>query len=303
MTPVRRGAALLGVASAGLSALAAAVLAAGWGRAAVGYCALPLGALAGAGWLLAVRRAGVVPRRIDHGAAAALGLASFALSQYFLYMAATVSPSPRAAELMASLDSLRGDIESQQEWAKSLPERTKAVERMAARAHEAGADAGGETKVFIGGAFRAQVRAQMEGLSAELKERRDAYTEAVGAYQKTAAELEALGSKMVLRYHPPGEPLREFRRRRGEPAYGFFSFIRESVALRRFGVWGLLFEAASVLFGALLPGLLSAGLRPALLLRCEGCGQALRAPADKGPVTVRCPRCGRTRRIDPYRYA
>ncbi|MBI5598067.1 MAG: hypothetical protein HY928_18450 [Elusimicrobia bacterium] len=303
MSPVRRGAAVLGAASACLSALAAAVLAAGWGRAAVGYGALPLGALAGAGWLFALRRVGLVPRGIDHAASASLGLGAFLLSQYFLYNAAYVAPSPRAAELMASLDSLRGDIESQQEWAKGLPQRTEAVKRMAARAPEAGADAGGETKVFIGGAFRAQVRAQLESLSAELKERKDAYAEAVSLYHKTSAELEALGSRMVLRYHPPGERLRDFRRRRGEPGYGFISFIRDSVSLRRFGAWGLFFEAVSGVFGALLPGLLAAGLRPALMIRCEGCGQALRAPADKGPVTVRCPRCRRTRRIDPYRFA
>lgn len=295
----RRGAAVAGLGSAFFAVLLAGVLAAGSGRAAVSLGAVPLGALAAGGWLFMLRRGGVLPRRGDLAAAAFLAGSAFAGAQLMLYHAATVAPSPKAAELMGRLDSLRADIETHAEWAKTVPERKAAVARLAASEDKVGADAGGETKVMIGGAFRSQVRAMSDALRVEYKEHQGAYRAALAAYDAAAAELEGLGGAMVLRYHLPGEPLREFRRRRGEPAYGFGDFLRESALLRGFGGWGLAFEAAGFLAGGLLPGLLLGRFSPALLVKCAGCGQSLRAPDRGRRLTIRCPRCGRTQSVGP----
>ena len=295
----RRAPAVLGLATAAFAVLLAGVLAAGSGRAAVSLGAVPLGALAAGGWLFMLRRGGVLPRRADQIACALLGLSAFAGAQLLLYGSATVSPSPKAAELMARLDTLRADIETHEEWAKTVPERKAAVGRLAAQEDRVGADAGGETKVMIGGAFRSQVRALSDGLRAEFKEHQGAYRAALAAYNDGAAELEGLGAKVVLRFHPPGEPLREFRRRRGEPDYGFVGFIGETARLRGLGGWGLALEALGFLAGGLIPGLLLGRLSPALLVRCAGCGQSLRVPDRGRRVTIRCPRCGRTQSAGP----
>lgn len=256
--------------------------------------AVPLGVLAAGGWLFMLRRGRILPRRGDLVATAGLALSAFVGTQLLLYRSATVSPSLKAAELMGRLDSLRADIETHEEWAKTVPERKAAVGRLIAQEDKAGADAGGETKVMIGGAFRSQVRAMSDGLRAEFKEHQGAYKAALAAYNDTAAELEGLGAKMVLRYHPPGEPLREFRRRRGEPAYSFVDFFRETARLRGFRGWGLGLEALGFVMGGLLPGLLVGRLSPALLVKCAGCGQSLRVPDRGRRVTIRCPRCSRT---------
>ncbi|MBI3299352.1 MAG: hypothetical protein HYZ75_14390 [Elusimicrobia bacterium] len=295
-TDPRRPAAAAGVISAAAAALAAAAAAAAWGRGAVSMGAVPLGALAAGGWLFVLRRRGVLPRRPELIVAAVLSCAAYGAAQVSLYRAATVAPSPQAAELLARLDTLRADIESHEEWAKTVPERREAVRQLAEQEGKVGAEAGGETKVMIGGAFRSQVKALAEGLRAEFKEHQSGYNASLAAYNESAKALEGLGPKVVLRYHPPGEPLRDFRRRRGESGYGFRSFLKESAALRGFRGWGLFLEALGFVLGGVLPGVLITGLAVSLLVKCD-CGAVLRVPEKGRRVTVRCPRCRKTQSV------